>query len=128
MKPTHGKLTILLIILIPISSFAQNSPTETGIGITKTWEKDNMEIVFVPAGTFLMGSNNDQLDAALSECSELSPTGNCTLHQYSHEQPAHWAYLDSFWIDKTEVTNTLFCNFLNDEGNQIENGVYWFEP
>ena len=65
MKPTHGKLTILLIILIPISSFAQNSPTETGIGITKTWEKDNMEIVFVPAGTFLMGSNNDQLDAAL---------------------------------------------------------------
>jgi len=43
-------------------------------------------MMFVPAGDFTMGSND----------------GN------SDEKPVHTVYLDTFWIDKLEVTNALY--------------------
>ena len=45
-------------------------------------------MVFVPAGEFLMGSND-----ALAQ---------------SDEKPQHTVYLDAFWIDQHEVTNALY--------------------
>lgn len=42
-----------------------------------------------------------------------------------NEKPVHTVYLDSFWIDQTEVTNDMFAAFLNVEGNQSENGATW---
>ncbi len=45
-----------------------------------------MNLVFVPAGEFIMGS-----DAS------------------SDEQPIHRVKLDAFWIDKTEVTNKMYA-------------------
>jgi iron(II)-dependent oxidoreductase len=65
-------------------------------------------MVLVPAGEFLMGSD--------------SWSGS--------EKPAHIIYLDSFYIDQFEVSNTAFAEFLNEVGNQIE-GVagkaHWVE-
>jgi len=53
---------------------------------TMVWEKDNSVMVYVPAGEFIMGS--DERD------------GN--------EQPMHTVYLDAFYIDKTAVTNAQY--------------------
>jgi len=65
-------------------------------------------MVLVPAGEFLMGSD--------------TWTGS--------EKPAHTVYLDNFYIDQFEVSNTAFAKFLNEVGNQIE-GVagkaHWVE-
>lgn len=61
-----------------------------------------LNMVFISAGEFLMGSNNDY-----------------------HENPVHKAYLDAFYIDKYEITNLQFCEFLNEEGNQEEDGETW---
>jgi formylglycine-generating enzyme required for sulfatase activity len=44
------------------------------------------EMVYVPAGEFIMGSNEG----------------------YSDEKPAHTVYLDAFYIDKYEVTNAQY--------------------
>lgn len=44
------------------------------------------DMVFIPAGEFLMGS-------------EVG---------FKDEQPAHLVFLDGFWIDKTEVTNEQY--------------------
>jgi formylglycine-generating enzyme required for sulfatase activity len=52
-----------------------------------------MVMVYVPAGDFVMGSN-----------------------EYSDEQPIHTVYLDAFWIDRTEVTNAQYVRFLNALG------------
>jgi formylglycine-generating enzyme required for sulfatase activity len=52
-------------------------------GDTRTFAPDNAPMVFVLAGDFTMGSNDGSND----------------------EKPAHTVYLDSFWIDKFEVTN-----------------------
>jgi len=50
------------------------------------------DFVPVAGGTFMMGSNDG----------------------YDDEQPVHRVTLSSFEISKTEVTNSQFCEFLND--------------
>ncbi len=89
---------------------------------------DGMQMVYVPSGTFLMGSTDEQLNTAMEDCRSMYGEENCQRQQYSQEQPAHLVTLDGFWIDKTEVTNTKFCKFLNKNGNREENGVFWYEP
>jgi eukaryotic-like serine/threonine-protein kinase len=49
-------------------------------------------MVYVPAGEFLMGSNNAGAD----------------------EKPEHMVYLIDYWIDKTEVTNGMYENCYKD--------------
>jgi len=62
------------------------------------------------------------------------------------EQPQHSVYLDAYWIDQTEVTNSMFSKFVDDTGykTQAENvgysyyykndssvrvvGAYWTHP
>ncbi|MGQ9626792.1 MAG: formylglycine-generating enzyme family protein [Anaerolineae bacterium] len=51
---------------------------------------DGAEMVYVPAGEFLIGSSEDDPDAD------------------SDEKPQHTVYLDAFWIYKTEVTNAQY--------------------
>jgi serine/threonine-protein kinase len=48
---------------------------------------DGMVLVFVPAGEFIMGSNAYDID----------------------EQPERTEYVDTFWIDKTEVTQAMYA-------------------
>ncbi|MBR0717113.1 formylglycine-generating enzyme family protein [Bradyrhizobium liaoningense] len=61
------------------------------------WRPDDEkagEMVFVPGGTFLMGSDR----------------------HYSEEAPSHPVALDGFWIDRTPVTNRQFKEFVNTTG------------
>lgn len=74
----------------PISTATEVSftltPTSTlGIGSTMIGE-DGMNLVFVPAGEFTMGS-------------DVNP----------REQPIHQVTLDAYWIDQTEVTNAMYA-------------------
>jgi serine/threonine protein kinase len=62
--------------------------TILGIGSTQVSTSDNMVLVYVPAGEFLMGS----------------PEGE----GWSEEQPQHTVTLDAYWIDQTEVTNAMY--------------------
>jgi len=65
-------------------------PTDThtlGIGPTQVSPKDGIVMVYVPTGKFLMGSENSDTD----------------------EKPQDIAYLDAFWMDKTEVTNAMYA-------------------
>ena len=64
------------------------SPTPTlGVVAKMISDVDGMEMVFVPAGEFMMGSD----------------VGD------KNEQPVHDVYLDAFWIDKYEVTNAQYA-------------------
>ncbi|HID61183.1 MAG TPA: hypothetical protein EYP49_00325 [Anaerolineae bacterium] len=64
----------------------------------QVWEADGAEMVFVPAGEFVMGSE------------ELG----------DDERPVHRVYLDGFWIDRYEVTNERFARFVAATGYQTE--------
>ena len=52
---------------------------------------DGMEMVYVPAGNFLMGASEDEKDALETE------------------RKQRCVYLDAFWIDKTEITNAQYA-------------------
>ncbi|MBN2410530.1 SUMF1/EgtB/PvdO family nonheme iron enzyme [candidate division KSB1 bacterium] len=54
-------------------------------------KKIDMVMIHIPAGEFIMGSN----------------------YGYFDEKPVHTVYLDDYWIDKFEVTNAHYTDFLN---------------
>jgi len=65
--------------------------------------KDGMPMVLIPAGEFEMGDHFNEGD--------------------SNELPVHTVYVDSFYIDKYEVTNEMYARFLNEIGrNEDEEG------
>jgi formylglycine-generating enzyme required for sulfatase activity len=92
-----------------VPSAGETPPTDATLGDTWTRPADGAEMVYVPAGEFLMGSSEDDPDA------------------YSNEKPRHTVSLDAFWIDKHEITNAQYAAFLNDQGNQEEGGSTWLD-
>jgi len=66
-------------------------------------EKDGASMVLVPAGEFLMGSDEGA----------------------DHLKPAHKVYLSPFYIDKFEVTNEQFDQFVKQSRYRPEAKVSW---
>ncbi len=92
--------------LMPTATF---TPT-LGIGSTWTRPADGMVMVFVPAGEFTMGMD---ANTALAICA--SDNNICDLYRdekrnyFTDEEPIHTVYLDTYWIDQTEVTNAMYA-------------------
>jgi formylglycine-generating enzyme required for sulfatase activity len=99
-------LTGVLIVLLTSCVRATVQP-EPAPGTAVTSDKDGMVIVYVPEGTFIMGSTPDDF---MVDADEL---------------PQHQVYLDAFWIDQTEVTNAMFATFLNVTGIQKREEKNW---
>jgi len=81
-------------------------PAEANTGDAWTRPADGMVMVYAPAGEFLMGSDDDDVDEAMQLCAELAY--DCGREWFEAEQPAHAVALGSFWIDQTEVTNAHY--------------------
>lgn len=96
-------------------------PTSTpmpALGDTKISPKDEMTLVYVPAGEFLMGRNADD---SLADCQELFEPFldteleiECERSFFEDAEPVHTVYLDAFWIDQTEVTNVQYTKCVAD--------------
>jgi formylglycine-generating enzyme required for sulfatase activity len=83
--PTPNPTATAKHTLLPTST---PIPTLTpGMGSTLTRPADGMAMVHVPSGEFKMGTNNGG----------------------SYEQPVHSVNLDAYWIDQTEVTNSMYA-------------------
>ena len=64
-------------------------------------------MVLIPAGEFLMGSSQAELELF---CEQILATGEdeCDTGWFPDEQPQHTVYLDEYLIDKYEVTNVRY--------------------
>ncbi len=87
-------------------------------GQTRT-DAAGIEQVWVPAGTFRMGTDKAEVDALLAD----GPP-DWVAQALPSEEPAHEVTLTTgYWIDRTEVTNTTFQAFKDAGGYTTQ--AYW---
>ena len=67
---------------------------------------DQMTMVFVPGGTFQMGSTEVEVMDAVDFCKQHY--NFCNDWFYMREYPQHAVTLEDFWIDQTEVSNAQY--------------------
>ena len=78
-------------------------PTDGG-GVTTPPVTNPYEgMVLIPAGEFRMGSN-----------------------ERDDEKPIHSVYVDAFYMDKYEVTNAEYAEFLNAKGKHTHGSITWY--
>jgi formylglycine-generating enzyme required for sulfatase activity len=102
---TPTKTSTITTPLTPVPPTPTASPA-FALGDTQTRSTDGMVMVYVPGGTFQMGSTDGQ----------------------SYEQPVHPVTLDDFWIDRTEVTNGQYEQCVDARVCRAPTTCDWGEP
>jgi WD40 repeat protein/formylglycine-generating enzyme required for sulfatase activity/poly(3-hydroxybutyrate) depolymerase len=114
---------------LPIADAAAIELAQEGVSTNAEWmpviqELDGVKMVLAPAGCFMMGSTEEEIDAAFEVCKSASTV--CE-HEYGRdwfasEAPRHEVCFDEpFWIDLYEVTNAQFRAF----GGQADEESHW---
>jgi eukaryotic-like serine/threonine-protein kinase len=128
-QPTQESI---VMTLPPTPTLTDTPSLLSGPGATLVSEKDGMVMVYVPDGEFLMGSTDEQISTAVQDCvGQGSSQSNCE-NWIGTESPQHSVYLDAFWIDRTEVANSLYakcvaagaCDPLNDISSYSRTSYY----
>jgi len=70
------------------------------------------DMIYVPAGEFIMGSSEEDVQKFLLIFTYRNP------ERFADEQPQHIVYLDAFYIDKYEVTNAQYREFVEATGRK----------
>ncbi|MEA3350770.1 MAG: SUMF1/EgtB/PvdO family nonheme iron enzyme, partial [Chloroflexota bacterium] len=104
-----------------LSSTASHQAGDTSVSVM-----DDMTVVFIPSGEFLMGLTTDQVKTLLSYCPE------CEEADFDPAKPSHQVYVDGFWIYQTEVTNSMYgrcvdagsCSSPNNSSSQTRSSYF----
>jgi formylglycine-generating enzyme required for sulfatase activity len=80
-----------------------------------------------------MGSTQEEVNYAVQICNEFFY--NCLPEWFNDEMPAHPVSLSSFWIDRTEVTNSQFTACVSAgacappaDGGSVTRSTYYGDP
>ena len=95
----------------------------TKIGDVCVNPKDGAEMVWVPAGEFLMGSTDEDIAALLKEKehSKFEPG----KEQLDAAKPQHKVYLDGYWMYKYEVTVAQYRKFCEATKREMPLAPEW---
>jgi formylglycine-generating enzyme required for sulfatase activity len=98
-------------IVTPTHTRTPSPLPPTSLPSNQTSSNDGSIMVHVPSGDFIMSASSSE-------------------SQFPDEQPRHTVYLDTFWIDLTEVTNEKFATFVKATGYvtdlEKKGGVYTY--
>ncbi len=86
-------------------------PTNPQAGDVWADPRAGMELVYVPAGEFTLGSSDAELDAWLREYPRSGRSW------FDSEQPQCRVNLPAYWIGRTEVTNAQYLRFVSATGH-----------
>jgi formylglycine-generating enzyme required for sulfatase activity len=133
----------LVILLAGCGGFGQR-PEPTGTPIPRgypgspvttnaDWEPvieefDGVEMALVPAGCFMMGSTEAEIDYAMELCESARGESECERGYLEDQAPRHEVCFDEpFWMDVYEVTNAQYGSpgIWSGESYPREN-VDWF--
>jgi formylglycine-generating enzyme required for sulfatase activity len=157
----HLPVVILLIFtlasLLPLSSLLAQGEgpdrqaaielAEAGVESNADWtpysepDSQGVNMVLVPAGSFMMGSTQAQIEFALELCQTAAKDGAaCQKAWFEDEGPAHEQTVAAFWIDQTEVSRAMYAecvaagacretpdNDFSTDPEQPINRISWFE-
>ncbi len=101
----------------PTTTSMEAPPPQGECAPGHTWTRpgDSMEMVYVPTGSFLMGSSPAQIDGAIALCQQYPDDyGKCEQQPFEAESPQHPVVLSGFWIDRTEVSNAQYSLCVQD--------------
>jgi len=111
-------LVALLVTVTPWAAFAQDSATVPE------------GMAYIPFGPSIMGIDKDPANApTVSEPASLyqrrmsMPWSKEAFHD---EGPAHWVVVDGYFIDKYEVSNKDYAEFMKTKGHP--GPAYWDDP
>ena len=91
LAPSVTPTQVVIPPTLTLTPSPRPSATPSATPVIKTAARDDMPLVYVPEGEFLMGSaDSDRLAIA-------------------NEKPQRVVYLDAFWMDRTEVTNAMYA-------------------
>ncbi len=102
----HGNLAALALTQPPKENDILFPPLSKEV----SQGKDDSPAVVVPAGLFLMGTTPEERD--------LITTVYGFSHGLEEEMPQHRIFLDAFYIDQYEVTNSRYAKFLEATGHE----------
>ncbi|MBM4255872.1 MAG: formylglycine-generating enzyme family protein [Deltaproteobacteria bacterium] len=83
------------------------------------------DMLLIPAGTFLMGATSEEQQAVLA-FGWRGPMHNRIQFLAEHSGPRHTVDLDTFYIDKHEVTNQAYRAFV--EATARRPPTFWNDP
>ncbi|MBT5550771.1 MAG: SUMF1/EgtB/PvdO family nonheme iron enzyme [Nitrospina sp.] len=114
-------------ILIFLSLILLSDPADS-IEASETEILSHQGMVFIPAGSFLMGADNNQ---GYQQC--IKNNKKCKEKWFNDEHPSHTVKLDGYHIDIYEVTQEQFERVMGENPSEytgaqrpVEN-VTWYE-
>ncbi len=100
---------------------------------TPSWGKETAprDMAYVPGGPAVIGIDKDPSQATLIKNESMSmyqkrmnmPWSKEAFHD---EGPAHWVFLDGYFIDRYEVSNEQYGEFMKSTGHA--GPAYWDDP
>jgi len=117
----HEFLENVAEAVIDFQDYFERVFSDPAAGATYVSPVDGAIYRYVPAGDFLMGSSDEQVDYAMELCGTYRD--ECSRDLFADEQPQHTVYLDGYWIMETEVTNAQYRRFMEAGGYTTE--AHW---
>ncbi len=115
-----GRLACLLLVLTGAGCSNQaneSDPASSEIPVAIVSEKDGKEMVLVPAGEFLLGTDKEDPENTHLKIGTVKPL-------FVDQHPQQSVFLDAFYIDRYEVTNQEYQRFL-DETLYHDTPTHW---
>jgi len=108
---TNTPVPLTATPILPTLTDMPVSLTATPIPPTPTQPllvRGGSEMIRIPAGEFIMGSTQAQVDAAFEACQKVNNNG-CQKEWFEREMPQYTVSLGEYFIDKYETTNAQYA-------------------
>ena len=103
---------IIITLLLPLTLSC------VAFGKTVAHKPDMTNMVLIPAGHFIMGSNKVEKSNKSGEFGNVKPW-------YLDEHPRHDVKLPDYYLDKFETTNSEYLRFVTETGKAVPE--YWLK-
>jgi sulfatase modifying factor 1 len=113
-------LVIIGILLITACGCSKDEKRQKANLPMEIIGKDGAEMVLIPAGEFQMGTGEWEVPGLLlwaKKWYEGPKSKEPESSMFEDQTPRHTVYLDAFYIDRYEVTNTLYRKFMDATGH-----------